>query len=355
MENKKREIKYDYLRALAVLAIIMVHAIPAEMINEKQWLFAAAVEPVLLSFVGIYFMLSGMFLLRSGIRDIPEFYRKRFLSIIIPFFLYSWLYDWYFNIYLGPDHFGGKHFFNFLKALVEGTVSMAPHMWFLYTLIGLYFCAPFLARMVNAMSDKELKLFLFLVLVLHGLFVYLPGFGMDTDKLFEYMIFKGWFVYFVLGYALKRMYGSSSYAPFAVIGILGFVITMIQKCGTPFFTPGIHDLAPTVIAMAAGIFMFFEIYGNKEIPFLSKAASFVSRYSYSIYLIHYLVLWQFAKTMVQETSIRHYYIPKIISETFLTFAISLVFAILFEETVIKLFRKGAERLFAFQKKDKRGN
>lgn len=38
---KEREIKYDFLRAVAVLAIIMVHAIPAVSVNDKQWWFAA--------------------------------------------------------------------------------------------------------------------------------------------------------------------------------------------------------------------------------------------------------------------------------------------------------------------------
>ena len=52
---KEREIKYDFLRAVAVLAIIMVHAIPAVSVNDKQWWFAAVMQPLLLSFVGIIF------------------------------------------------------------------------------------------------------------------------------------------------------------------------------------------------------------------------------------------------------------------------------------------------------------
>ena len=54
---KEREIKYDFLRAVAVLAIIMVHAIPAVSVNDKQWWFAAVMQPLLRSFVGIYFMI----------------------------------------------------------------------------------------------------------------------------------------------------------------------------------------------------------------------------------------------------------------------------------------------------------
>ena len=74
---KEREIKYDFLRAVAVIAIMMVHAIPAVSVNDKQWWFAAVMQPLLLSFVGIYFMLSGMFLLDSATGDIMQFYKKR--------------------------------------------------------------------------------------------------------------------------------------------------------------------------------------------------------------------------------------------------------------------------------------
>ena len=89
---KEREIKYDFLRAVAVLAIIMVHAIPAVSVNDKQWWFAAVMQPLLLSFVGIYFMLSGLFLLDSATGDITQFYKKRVKVIVIPFFFFSVLY-----------------------------------------------------------------------------------------------------------------------------------------------------------------------------------------------------------------------------------------------------------------------
>ena len=89
---KEREIKYDFLRAVAVLAIIMVHAIPAVSVNDKQWWFGAVMQPLLLSFVGIYFMLSGLFLLDSATGDITQFYKKRVKVIVIPFLFFSVLY-----------------------------------------------------------------------------------------------------------------------------------------------------------------------------------------------------------------------------------------------------------------------
>lgn len=342
MAFKKREIQYDYLRTIAVFAIIMVHAVPSEAVNSRQWLFSAALMPVLLAFVGIYFMLSGLFLLKSGTEDILAFYWNRFRAVFIPFACYSGIYYWYYKIYLGEDRLRWQdHLADFLKELFTGTIPMAPHMWFMYVIMALYLCAPFLARMLKTLSDKELKIFLVLMLIVQGALTYLPALGLAVGESLQYMVFKGWLIYFVLGYACKRLFHHSRYLPFAVLGIVGFCITMFQKCFTPSFTPGIHDLAPTMTAMAAAIFLFFEIFGNVRIPVLAKAAGFISRYSYSIYLIHYLILGQAVRGLVETTFIRHYYVPRILCETALTFLFSLAVSWILDETIIRLLKNAA--------------
>lgn len=354
MELKQRDIQYDYLRTLAVLAIIMVHAIPAETRNFSQWLFSAALTPVLLSFVGIYFMLSGLFLLKSGTEDISKFYWNRLQNIFVPFACYSGIYYWYYKMYLGIERLSWlEHLKAFITELFTGTIPMASHMWFMYVIMALYLCTPFLSRMLKAMSDKELKVFLGLMITVQILCTYLPSLGLDVGGSLQYMIFKGWLIYFVLGYAWKRLNGKGSYLPFALMGIGGFFITIIQKLVTPSFTPGIHDLAPTMMAMSLAIFLFFEFYGNVKVPVLVKIIDFISRHSYSVYLIHYLVLGQFARGMVEKTFIRNYYVPKILCETMLTFLISLLAAWIIDGTIIKCFKKALDQMVVLGKIGKR--
>ena len=78
---RTRDPRYDCLRAVSVMAIIMVHAMPVETASPRQWWFNSVMTPFLLSFVGIYFMLSGMFLLERGTGRIGEFYRKRLITV----------------------------------------------------------------------------------------------------------------------------------------------------------------------------------------------------------------------------------------------------------------------------------
>lgn len=331
---KKREIKYDFLRTVAVFAIIMVHSIPAVAVNDKQWWFAATIQPLLLCFVGIYFMLSGLFLLDSATGSITDFYKNRARVIGIPFLFYAVLY-YIFDICHNQVLLQWWEYpAEFLKAFLNGTVPMADHMWFMYTIVALYLCTPFLARLMKAMSDKELMYFVVLMMVIQAASTYFTVFGIDLGNVFQYMVFKGWVIYFVLGYALKRLCKREYYQRFVLAGAAGFFITLLQKRWTPGFTPGIHDLAPTMIAMSAAVFLFFEYYGDIKFPYIKMVVSFLSRHSYSAYLIHYLMLRCVAQKIVDGTMVRHFYVPRILCLTVMTAVLSYSAAVLLDYTVI---------------------
>ena len=165
--SKARDPRYDCLRAVSVMAIIMVHAMPVETVSARQWWFNSIMTPFLLSFVGIYFMLSGMFLLEHGTERIGEFYRKRFITVGIPFLVYGFIYYCY-NVHAdGVVLPVWKHAGRYLAQVLTAGLPRAGHMWFMYAIVSFYICAPFLSRMVKNMTDRELKVFLLLMLGIH--------------------------------------------------------------------------------------------------------------------------------------------------------------------------------------------
>lgn len=340
---KQREIKYDFLRAVAVLAIIMVHAIPAVAVNDRQWWFAAVMQPLLLCFVGIYFMLSGLFLLDLATGDITQFYKNRIRVIVIPFLFYSILYYavdvWFGRVALDWWEYPVEFVRNFLS----GTVPMADHMWFMYVIIALYVCTPFLARMFKAMSDAELKYFIVLILVIQTLTNYAGGFGVGLDSVLEYVIFKGWAIYFLLGYALKRLFKREHIWWFVLAGAVGLVLTLFQKKMTPEFVPGIHDLAPTMIAMAAAVFLLFECYGDLKWKTAGSVITWLSCHSYSAYLVHYLILKTISEPFVSQTMVRHFYVPRVVCVTAVTAVLSFFTAWIMDGTVLKWLQSFMEK------------
>ena len=91
--------------------------------------------PFLLSFVGIYFMLSGMFLLEHGTERIGEFYRKRFITVGIPFLVYGLIYYCY-NVHAdGVVLPVWKHAGRYLAQVLTAGLPRAGHMWFMLSLI----------------------------------------------------------------------------------------------------------------------------------------------------------------------------------------------------------------------------
>lgn len=336
---KQRKIRYDLLRALAILAIIGVHAIPAAPLNGKQWWFDAAVEPVLLSFVGIYFMLSGLLLLDSSDGGIWTFYKNRFRTILVPFVFYSAIYYVYHvvqNRILEP----WWHYpLEFVKQFLSGTVPMADHLWFMYVLIALYICTPFLSRMVKAMSDGELRYLVILMLSVQAFTTYLSGLGIDVGNVLAYMVLKGWLMYFLLGYAIKRLYKREQFQWFAAAAVLGLVLTLLQKRFIPGYAPGIHDLAPTMTAMSAGIFLFFETYGEISWKPGVRVITWLSRHSYCAYLIHYLIMKELIEGLIGKTPVTRFFLPRIFCVTALTAVLSFIVSWVLNRTVMSWLKR----------------
>lgn len=331
---KKREIRYDYLRCLAVFAIVAVHSIPTEPSNSFEWWFIAGVVPVLLSFVGIYFMLSGLFLLRSETEKLSSFYWNRIRAVAVPFLFYSLVYF----IYDAVKNPTGRGLLGqaavFIKELLAGTVPMAEHMWFLYVLMALYLCTPFLARMLNHMTDQELRVFLVIMVGVQGVSTYLPALGIQLGGTFDYVLFTGWTIYYILGYALNRLCRKEQRKFFLALGAAGFLITLIQKKFTPGFTPGIHDLALTMIVMASAIFLVFSFMEEGQSRWIKRIAAFVSRHSYSVYLIHYLVLHGFMGRTAAPILARGYFLTGILVTAGGTFLISLAAAFVLDSFLL---------------------
>ena len=219
--SKARDPRYDCLRAVSVMAIIMVHAMPVETVSARQWWFNSIMTPFLLSFVGIYFMLSGMFLLEHGTERIGEFYRKRFITVGIPFLVYGLIYYCY-NVHAdGVVLPVWKHAGRYLAQVLTAGLPRAGHMWFMYAIVSFYICAPFLSRMVKNMTDREMKVFLLLMLGIHVVEVAGEILGLDVKPWAQFVLYTGWVYYFLLGYGLKRLCRKEQFPIFAVLSVFG--------------------------------------------------------------------------------------------------------------------------------------
>lgn len=341
--KKERDSRYDCLRAVAVVAIIMVHAMPIETHSSRQWWFNAVMTPFLLSFVGIYFMLSGMFILERGTEDIGKFYRKRLISVGIPFLVYGLIYYCY-NVHAdNVDLPILVHLGRYPGQVVTAGIPRAGHMWFMYAIVSFYLCAPFLARMVKNMTDQELKYFLLLMLGIHVVETAGEITGLDVKPWAQFVLYTGWVYYFLLGYGLKRLCRKCPLLMFAGMAVMGLAIDVAADLLLPWWTPQSPHKSPAMVLICAGVFLLFEYYGGSLPEWAAKAGRFISRYSFSIYLIHFLILNYVVVPGLGKEWLERHYLEGIIVTTAAVFLLSLLVALAVDNLVVRPLERVCSR------------
>lgn len=115
------------------------------------------------SYQPLFFMLSGRFILERYDGKLSKFYLRRFLKIVLPFLVAS-------GIAL-MSRIGFSVSFGFVKDYIKGICfhTIEPSYSFMYVMFVFYLIAPFLARMVQSLSEKERRQF---ILLLTGYFVF---------------------------------------------------------------------------------------------------------------------------------------------------------------------------------------
>lgn len=96
MNKKERIYNYDFLRAVATISIITIHASDIIVSNldkfNLQWWYGTIVQIISRIGLPIFFVLSGSLILKSKEERIGKFYIKRAIKIIIPLIVYSFIY-----------------------------------------------------------------------------------------------------------------------------------------------------------------------------------------------------------------------------------------------------------------------
>lgn len=364
--SPKRKLHWDYIRILAAVLVILAHACsPMVTVIEEtggaDWKRLVLVCGLTLGLTCnlLYVMLSGALLLNvpkdvAETENIVSFYIRRASKIIIPLVAY-YLFLLSLNhevSFLPPKNLGTA-----LKRIMTGAPDAAPHLWLIYTIVALYLVTPFFRVMAVHLSDKMLHSLMVLIFVLNALTNYLPLFGMNFGAA---TVLAGWEGVFLMGYiltrrnALPREDGHGSGLVFA--GIAGFVIAVVVVFGNSANMNYVYNNTLPLFLMACGI---FELFLKNSKRFAVKSGSrfgmlmdllvrMCSKYSYSIILIHWYVLFVVVQGKMHVTALRFGCIGGIVATVTLTFVVCLIMAIVFDNTVVivcsVLFDKACEKI-----------
>ncbi len=341
-EGEKREVYLDYLRAFATVLVIVVHSCaPITELQTGDWrkLFLSFLVTFAISCNLLYVMLSGALLLSSKKEmGIGAFYLRRASRIMIPLVLYYILYlqiNGKINL-LPPEHIGTG-----ILTILQGPSETAPHLSVIYIIAGLYIAAPFLKVMVQNLKEKELKVLAVILFFFIAVRTYLPllgvGFGFAT-------FLTGWEGIFMLGYIITRLESTEQddgkrkrrfYLCMAA-AIVSYIVMSLIVYYHYDWKDYVYNNVPTMIVFSVGIYMLFLRYREWFADKANFAVRLLSKYSYSIILIHWSIL-PFVSGKFHVTALRFGCIGGVAAMVFLVLLISVLAAIIFDNTVVIIF------------------
>lgn len=284
---------WDLLRSLSMLAVLVVHS----------WMY---LDPILGINVGgmlsrlailcdpIFFTLSGYFAIRPLKTSLAEYYQKKFISIVLPLFVYGLV------LYLYTSNLGeisASGFCHFLLA------QLSP-WWFIPALIPCLIIAPFLYNIFERATDQTLLMLSRIILCLNFWGIFCSGmiflaqssghsevaalFGIARLIFPVSLIPNSYFIYFVLGYFLRRLIPTLSRRSKGILVVLGAISWILDllyhQVGIELFDPSYHWLFATI-----SVFILFDnIQSLNEAT--SKVVNWTAKRSYSIYLLNYTAI-----------------------------------------------------------------
>lgn len=324
-KDNKRIIWLDFVKFIAIPMMIAVHCTdnvtPTERSEAWYNLWGSFYGSFMRPAIPLFVMVTGALLLPVK-ENISTFYTKRLTRLVIPFIVWSVLYNLFpwitgllglsptiindFFAWAEPDQSFSGALHNIL--MIPFNFSMlAVQMWYVYLLIGLYLYMPFFSAWVKQASVKEQKIFLtlwFISLFIPYLREYLTKDLWGTCSWNEFGLlyyFAGFNGYLLLGYYIKNNDINFSWGKLAVIGIPSFIIgycitflgfkSITAIPGQPaelvelFFT----YCSPNVLLMTLPIFLVIKKNHFKSVT-IRRFAINISTCTLGIWMSHYLFL-----------------------------------------------------------------
>lgn len=292
MEIKSKTTQTNFgisiLRILATFSVIMIHVsgpviVKFGKVSSFDWNVANFYDSISRYSVPVFFMISGALLLGREF-EIKHFLKNRLGKIIPPFLFWSLFYS------LTNRYVFNNEPLNISKIIKDIFYGSEYHLWFVFSLIGVYLITPILQKWIANAKEKDVQYFLIIWVI--TLFLTIPGVSIYFPKI-NFSYFAGFIGYFVLGFYLKKYKKNNSLSSYSFL-IIGILITIF---GTYFMTYKnnlFYDyfyeyLCLNALMVSIGVFQIFTKMKNvnaKIKPIISK----VDECSFGIYLIHPLML-----------------------------------------------------------------
>lgn len=290
--SKTRVQYYDNLRAFACFLVILTHsAMPA--LDPSFGIFTVVFSLIASPSSELFISISSSLLAPTKL-PMMEFYKKRFSKLIWPFLFWS--------IFMVG--------FRFFMGYIDGITALEKIIyfpikpvvgvyWFVYTICGLYLINPIISPWLAVATKKEMKFILALWLIT----LILPYLNIITGtniykihgSYYFILTYVGGFLgYMLIGVYFKKfpLFISNKWSAILLVILLLTIGTMPVLWSYIYNRDAIKlvtsNLSITSALYVSAIYIYFK---NFKFPsFVENWMSIIAKYSFGIYLIHFLIV-----------------------------------------------------------------
>lgn len=286
----------DFLRVIALCMAVTIHVsaffLDDATVGSKNWMVAHFFDTLSRPAVPVFIMVSGLLQLSSDqALSLIIFLKKRSFRVIFPLFSWSVIYVFWSSI--------NTHEVINLKAFLLNILSgnVYYHLYFLYMIFGLYLLTPLLKVFIAQAKKQDFLYAIGLWILAVSVFSLLKKFW---GIRFYYLLIPitGYIGYYLAGYFLSTIplvKNSFLLIIWMIANLATFLGTWVisNKTGElDEFFYGYTSL--TVIASAFTLFIYIkqlDVSGfYTRFPNLKKFISLAASTSFSVYLIHLIIL-----------------------------------------------------------------
>ncbi len=325
--DKDRLVFIDYIRVVACLMVMMVHAaenfyvtgLPG--LGENMTIVPNEVNRFWLPFwngglsrtcVPLFIIVSAFLLvpMKPGV-TMGQFYKRRFLRILPPMFIFMVLYS---VLPMLWGEFSWDESKNLLLGLPFNFPSNAYHLWFMYPLISLYLIIPVVSPWLEKASARDERIFLAIFAIstfipfLHKLTPLKYVWGECWWNNYHALWYcSGYLGYLVMAHYI-RFHIDWSTRKRVLVGLAcflaggGFTFWSHWSMGVPGqpIHLGLLEYAwefctPNVLLASFGLFLLFTCIRQKKAP---RIITELSKLSFGMYLMHVFFITPIAQFFV---------------------------------------------------------
>ncbi|HHW7521005.1 Uncharacterized protein conserved in bacteria [Mannheimia haemolytica] len=282
------------VRAIAIVLVVFTH------VHEQSGIGSNIIKSIFYDIdrlgVALFFMLSGSFILPKVVNvDIFSFYKKRIPQFVILIFIYAFATTLVHKLSIGKSFTdSARESFIWHNGIYPANYGSAIQLWFMYSIIGLYLVAPFLAKLLDRLTNKEIIIFLCVsVLVTQFKSTLMDGFGIKFDILNRTgtEMVGGYLNFFVLGYFLLHRNIRLGLLSSILLFLIPIIVSLMVEVYKNAFIKSLHWYSTSLQILLSGIGLLSLIRIFFENKPRNKYIESISIYSFDIYLSHYIFIY----------------------------------------------------------------